>query len=167
MGSILDARRAGKYPASPAANAKITTIRANVSGSPGVTPNNMPLAKIHDATMPTITPMAASPRVCSKMLRSSISAEAPSAIRIPISCVHRLRNQRVNSQRGQRQRKPGKSAQQNHHKSAWRDGAIHHRLHRPQILRREVGLDGTQRFLHRDDNSAADIDVRTTRSTDP
>ena len=100
MGSILDARRAGKYPASAATNAKITTIRAKVSGSPGVTPNNMPLnalAKIHDATMPTTTPMAASPSVCSKMLRCSISAEAPSAIRIPISCVRWFTEYEINA----------------------------------------------------------------------
>lgn len=90
MGSILEARRAGKYPATAATPVSITSIPRNVTGSLGVTSNKSPLnarASAHEATTPTIIPIPASPSVSSKMLLSNVSADAPSAIRIPISCV--------------------------------------------------------------------------------
>ena len=93
IGSIREARRAGKYPASAATPVRITSIPANVTGSLDVTPNKSPLsvrASAHDATVPTTIPIPASPSVCSKILLSSISADAPSAMRIPISGVRWL-----------------------------------------------------------------------------
>jgi hypothetical protein len=93
IGSIREARRAGKYPASAATPVNITSIPANVTGSLDVTPNKSPLnvrASAHDATTPTTIPIAASPRVCNKIVLCSISADAPSAMRIPISCVRWL-----------------------------------------------------------------------------
>jgi len=93
MGSIREARRAGKYPASAATPVSITSIPANVTGSLDVTPNKSPLnvrASAHDATTPMTIPIPARPSVCSKMLLCSVSADAPSAMRMPISCVRWL-----------------------------------------------------------------------------
>ena len=90
IGSIREARRAGKYPASAATPVRITSIPANVTGSLDVTPNSRPLrvrASAHEAATPTTIPIPASPRVSNKILLSSLSADAPSAMRIPISCV--------------------------------------------------------------------------------
>ena len=42
---------------------------------------------IHDATVPSAMPIAASFRVCLMMPPCTSRAEAPSAIRMPISCV--------------------------------------------------------------------------------
>ncbi len=68
-------------------------MHANVIGSAGFTPNSIPLsafANIHEPMMPPTTPIAASHNVCIKMLFWSVSADAPSAMRIPISCVRWL-----------------------------------------------------------------------------
>jgi len=93
IGSICEARRAGKYPANAATAVSITSIPKNVTGSLEVTPNKSPLnvrANTHDATTPTTIPIPASPSVCNKILPCSVSADAPSAMRIPISCVRWL-----------------------------------------------------------------------------
>src|SRR5580704_2373408 len=90
IGSICDARRAGKYPARQATAVRISTMHANVTGSVGCTPNNIPLsarARIHEPIIPPTTPIAASHNVCIKILFCNISDDAPSAMRIPISCV--------------------------------------------------------------------------------
>ena len=90
MGSIRDARRAGKYPAINATAVSAITIPTNVTGSDDVTSNRKlrsARANAQDAPAPIAIPMAANASVC-KMIRICKSpADAPNAMRIPISCV--------------------------------------------------------------------------------
>ena len=71
IGSIREARRAGKYPAIAATAVRIANIPTNVTGSLDVTPNKSPLnvrASTHDATTPTTIPIPARPSVSNKIL---------------------------------------------------------------------------------------------------
>ena len=70
-----------------------TSIPANVPGSRGVTPNNRLSAlrsASHDTIVPSTVPIAASDSVCMTIGACTSRADAPSAMRMPISCVRWL-----------------------------------------------------------------------------
>src|SRR5207248_5908842 len=93
IGLLRVARRAGRYPATAATVVSTANIPPNVAGSVDVTPYRSPLtarASAHDAHAPTPIPTAASPSVCRIIRLCRPAADAPSAIRIPISCARWL-----------------------------------------------------------------------------
>src|SRR5580698_2589551 len=78
---MRDAFRAGIYPA-PAATANSSApIPTNVTGSPGVTPNNKLSSapvRARDAAIPSASPRAANPSVRRRMRLCRLAAEATS-----------------------------------------------------------------------------------------
>ncbi len=88
IGSIRDAFQAGIYPARAATAVSSIPIPANVAGSPDVTPNSRlpsPLDRARDAAIPNASPKPANPNVRRTIRLRRVLADAPSAIRIPIS----------------------------------------------------------------------------------
>src|SRR5262249_1298581 len=91
-GSTRAALRAGRYPATPATASNTSAASTIVTGPFGSSPNsklstNRVVASA--APSPEATPNATHSSVWRKTNRTTRSALAPSAIRIPISCARR------------------------------------------------------------------------------
>ena len=90
------ARRAGIHDATSAINASTAGTATNVSGSSGEMPGSMArMAPIEPnapsaSTRPITRPMPVSFMPCPTTMPSSEPGEAPSASRMPISCVRWL-----------------------------------------------------------------------------
>src|SRR5215208_2650989 len=84
------ARRAGMYEARVAIAASTRAMAPNVTGSVALTSNSIPLMRRVSARAPprpSAIPTAASPAPCRTTSASTSRGEAPSAIRMPSSCV--------------------------------------------------------------------------------
>src|SRR5262249_27188265 len=89
-GATRGGRRAGRKPAATETTVSSAAAIANVAGSFGPTPNRTPRAR-RPRPAPAATPIATaipvSVRPRPTISRSTRSADAPSAMRMPISCV--------------------------------------------------------------------------------
>ena len=138
IGSIRDALQAGIYPATAATAISSAPIPINVTGSPGVTPNNrLPSAldRARDAAIPSASPKAANPSVCRRIRLCRSSRRGPQ--RHPNSnflhsLTYRIRNHGVDPQRSEYQGEDRESGQQQHQKPPRRNRFVHQILETSQ-----------------------------------
>ena len=139
MGSMREARRAGRYPAINATATSSRIMPANVTGSVGAVPKSsdaIRAATANDATIPTAMPMSASFSVraitpnCTRPWRGTERHANANLLRL---LGHRIRDDAVDAERGQQQPQRGEYAHQQYKEAARRDGMIHKLLDGPEF----------------------------------
>jgi len=93
MGSVRDAFRAGRKPASVVADSRIATMAAKVGGSVGSIPlrrEAMEREATNEPIPPIRTPILARAMVLATTRPRTCTPDSPRAIRIPISGTRRL-----------------------------------------------------------------------------